>query len=60
MGNEIAEIAPYDAEDDFAKSINVGYEAVRERRASSGLTWTTKARAPTGTDLAPVSGTELR
>jgi hypothetical protein len=31
---------PYDAADDFVKSINVAREAVRERVASGGPTWT--------------------
>jgi hypothetical protein len=33
---------PYDAADDFANSINVACEAVRERVASGGPTWTPK------------------
>jgi N6-adenosine-specific RNA methylase IME4 len=36
------EVAPYDAEDDFAKSIDVAYDAVRERVANGGPTWTPK------------------
>jgi N6-adenosine-specific RNA methylase IME4 len=45
-GNEVGfESSPdsestYDATDDFAKSINVAYEAVRERVAQGGPTWT--------------------
>jgi N6-adenosine-specific RNA methylase IME4 len=36
------ELAPYDAEDDFAKSIDVAYDAVRERVANGGAPWTPK------------------
>jgi hypothetical protein len=34
--------APYNAADDFAKSINVAYEAVRERVANGDRPWTPK------------------
>jgi N6-adenosine-specific RNA methylase IME4 len=38
-GNEVGKFdPPYNAEDDFAKSINVPYEAVRERVANGGRT----------------------
>jgi hypothetical protein len=33
---------PYDADDDFEKSIAVAYEAVRERVADGGPPWTPK------------------
>jgi hypothetical protein len=33
---------PYNAADDFAKSINVAYEAVRERVANGDRPWTPK------------------
>jgi hypothetical protein len=33
---------PYDAADDFEKSLNVAYEAVRERVANGGPPWTPK------------------
>jgi N6-adenosine-specific RNA methylase IME4 len=40
-GNEVDKFdPPYDAEDDFAKSIDVAYAAVRERVAKGGPTWT--------------------
>jgi hypothetical protein len=35
----------YDAEDDFEKSIEVAYEAVRERVANGGPTWTPRLRS---------------
>ena len=39
-GNEVDKFdPPYDAADDFAKSINVAYEAVRERIANGGPSW---------------------
>jgi N6-adenosine-specific RNA methylase IME4 len=42
-GNEIdSESLVYDATDDFAKSIDVAYEAVRERVADGGPGWTPK------------------
>jgi hypothetical protein len=43
-GDEVPRSEPddCDAADDFAKSINVAYEAVRERVASGGPTWTPK------------------
>jgi hypothetical protein len=34
---------PYDADEDFAKSIDVAYEAVRERVANGGPPWTPKS-----------------
>jgi hypothetical protein len=34
---------PYDADDDFTESINVAYEAVRERVANGGPPWTPKS-----------------
>jgi N6-adenosine-specific RNA methylase IME4 len=36
------EPAPYNGEDDFAKSIDVAYEAVRKRLANGGPPWTPK------------------
>jgi hypothetical protein len=36
------ELLPYDAVDDFAKSIEVAYEAVRERVANGGPPWSPK------------------
>jgi hypothetical protein len=33
---------PYDPNDDFAKSIDVAYEAVRERVANGGPPWIPK------------------
>jgi N6-adenosine-specific RNA methylase IME4 len=42
-GNEVGKFdEPYDATDDFAKSIDVAYEAVRERVADGGPAWTLK------------------
>lgn len=44
-GNQIGKFtAPpiYDAQDDFAKSLDVGYEAIRERVAEGGPGWTPK------------------
>jgi N6-adenosine-specific RNA methylase IME4 len=43
-GDEVprSESDDYDAADDFAKSIDVAYEAVRERVAGGGPTWTPK------------------
>lgn len=34
----------YDGKDDFAKSIGVGFEAIRERVAAGGPAWTPKTR----------------
>jgi hypothetical protein len=34
--------SPYDADDDFEKSLAVAYEAVRERIAAGGPPWTPK------------------
>jgi hypothetical protein len=31
---------PYDAADDFAKSLEVGFSAIRERQAAGGPGWT--------------------
>jgi N6-adenosine-specific RNA methylase IME4 len=40
-GNETGKFdKPYDADDDFAKSIDVAYEAVRDRVANGGPGWT--------------------
>jgi hypothetical protein len=33
----------YDAQDDFAKSLDVGYAAIRERMAKGGPGWTPKS-----------------
>jgi N6-adenosine-specific RNA methylase IME4 len=42
-GNEVDKFdSPYDARDDFAKSIDGAYEAVRERVANGGPTWMPK------------------
>jgi hypothetical protein len=37
-----AEREEYDADDDFAKSLNDGYRAIRERVKAGGLPWTPK------------------
>ena len=42
-GNEIDKFEPeYDAHDDFAKSLDEGYRAIRERVAAGGPKWVPK------------------
>lgn len=38
-GNEAGKFDGYDAQDDFAKSLEVGYAAIRERQAAGGSGW---------------------
>jgi hypothetical protein len=40
---EIQEAFAYDGQDDFAKSLDVGYEAIRERVAAGGPGWKPKS-----------------
>ena len=42
-GDEVDKLEPkYDAEDDFAKSLEEGYRAIRERVAAGGPGWLPK------------------
>jgi hypothetical protein len=45
-GDEAPPLDHYDAADDFAKSLEVGYAHIRERAAAGGLGWTPEPQSP--------------